>query len=40
MRLFGELFNLMLVSMAFGMVLLAGVIGVGFVIYKIWRNKK
>ena len=40
MRLFGDIFNLMLLCMTIGVVALPIVIGVGYIVYKIIQRKR
>lgn len=40
MRLFGDIFNLMLLCMTIGFVVLPVVIGVGYIVYKIIQKKR
>ena len=40
MRIFGDLFNLMLVCMAIGAVALPVLVGIGYIAYKIIKRRK
>lgn len=40
MRIFGDIFNLMLLCMAIGFIALPIVIGIGYIAYKIIKRKR